>query len=381
LRAGTSPTQAADGDRLACYVPRPGLSIPLVTVLDATGRVLEDEQRALVRFALQDGFGADVLFAVGTTGEWDRMDNPRRQQAARVVVDECRRTSPAARPVEVWVGITAHTRAETLDNLEHAIRIDADAAVVAPLSIRDAGDPVGFVTREMGPIFQRTRRAMPVFLYDNADIAAPGKAPHLRTGDVKEMSRLAYVRGVKVTASKSVLGNYTRAASHFKLAHEFAIYTGNPLLCFELFASPAGLGGMARHWWNRYLTQHSLPYGVVAGPANAMPREWQRAWQVCRAQNVELMALYRRALEEFRDACQFIRPTGPSNPAIACLKAALAEAGVIASEAVAPGTPPLEKDERREFGRRLRQLRAQWAEILEPVWLSEYGEGLAQRAR
>jgi dihydrodipicolinate synthase/N-acetylneuraminate lyase len=380
LRAGT-PSQVADGGRLAGYVPHPGLSIPLVTVLDAAGRVVEDEQRALVRFAIQDGFGADVLFAVGTTGEWDRLDNPRRQDAARVVADECRRISPDARPVEVWIGVTAHTRAETLENLDHAIRIDADAAVIAPLSIRDADDPVEFVSREMGAVFERAGRAIPVFLYDNAEIAAAGKAPHFHTRDVKEMSRLSYVRGIKVTASKSVLGNYTRAASHFKLAHEFAIYTGNPLLCFELFAPPAGFGGTARHWWNRYLAQRSLPYGVVAGPANAMPREWQRAWQVCRAQNVELMAVYRRALEEFRDACLFPRATGPFSPAIACLKAALGEAGVIASEAAAPGTPTLTEDERREFGNRWRRLRAEWAELLEPSWLSQCGEGLAQRAR
>ena len=70
---------------------------------------------------------------------------------------------------------------------------------------------------------------MPLFLYDNADIAAPGKAPHLHTRDVKQMSQLDYVRGVKVTAGKTVLGNYTRAASHFKRGGEFAIYPGNAI--------------------------------------------------------------------------------------------------------------------------------------------------------
>ena len=43
------------------------------------GRVLEDEQRAVVRFAIQGGAGADIIFAAGTTGEWDKIDNPRRQ--------------------------------------------------------------------------------------------------------------------------------------------------------------------------------------------------------------------------------------------------------------------------------------------------------------
>ncbi len=363
--------EAGPSQHIGSYVPRPGLSIPLVTVLDREGRVAEAEQRALVRFAIQDGAGADILFAAGTTGEWDRMDNSGRQEVSRIVLEECRQCSPTERPVEVWIGITAHTRAETLDNLTNAVRLRADAAVIAPLSIRDLDDPVGFVAREMGDAFQRAGRTIPVFLYDNADIAAPGKAPHLHTRDVKRMSELEYVRGIKVTAGKTVLGNYTRAASNFRLAHEFAIYAGNPLLVFELFAPPIGMAGMARHYWNRYLTQHSLPYGIVAGPANPMPREWQRGWQVCRTRDVGLMDRYRAVLDGFREACLFERSGRPYQPSIACLKTALAELGVISSDAVAPGTPSLDEGERREFVRRFNELRAQSAERLEPEWISQ----------
>jgi dihydrodipicolinate synthase/N-acetylneuraminate lyase len=355
------------------YQPRPGLSIPIVTILDAAGRVLDDQQRAVVRFAIQNGAGADIIFAAGTTGEWDRIDNPRRQAVARIAVDECRRINRAlSRRVEAWVGITAPTRAETVDNLAYALDLGADAAVVAPLSITDVTDPAGFVERDLGELFQRRGATLPIFLYDNAEIAAPGKAPHLHTRDVKRMSRLDYVRGIKVTASKAVLGNYTRAASNFKLAHEFAIYAGNAYLIFDLFAPPAGLLGTLRHRWNRYWTQRSLPYGVVAGPANAMPREWQRGWQVCRAGDADLIARYRTAVEGFRDACMFTRAGKPYRPTIACLKAALAELGVCASDAVAPGTPALSADERREFARRLHALRERNAALLERGWLSEY---------
>jgi dihydrodipicolinate synthase/N-acetylneuraminate lyase len=355
------------------YQPHPGLSIPIVTIFDGAGRVLEDDQRALVRFAIQNGAGADIIFAVGTTGEWDRIDNPRRQAVARIAVDECRRVNRAlARHVEAWVGITAPTRAETIENLEYALELDADAAVVAPLSIADAVDPAAFVERDIGDVFQRRGRALPVFLYDNAEIAAPGKAPHLHTRDVKRMSRLDYVRGVKVTASKAVLGNYTRAASNFKLAHEFAIYAGNPYLIFDLFAPPAGLVGTLRHRWNRYVTQRSLPYGVVAGPSNPMPREWQRAWQVCRAGDAALMARYGAAVRGYRDACNFVRAGRPYRPTIACLKAALMEVGVCSSDAVARGTPELSADERREFALRLHTLRERNAALLEPGWSSDY---------
>lgn len=262
--------------------------------------------------------------------------------------------------------------------MQYSIELGADAAVIAPLSIGDLDDPVELVARGLAAVFDRAGKTIPVFLYDNADIAAPGKPPHLHTRDVKRMSQLPYVRGIKVTAGKSVLGNYTRAASHFKLAHEFAIYAGNAHLIFELFAPPAGIAATMRHYWNHYLTRHSLPYGVVAGPANAMPREWQRAWQACRAHDAPLMDRYRRALDEFRQACSFARGGGDYVPMIACLKAALAEIGVITSDAVAPGTPALSAEERREFARRFGELRAKWARVLETGWISEYDAAAAR---
>jgi dihydrodipicolinate synthase/N-acetylneuraminate lyase len=368
-------------DPLSAYVPHPGLSIPIVTMMDDAGRILEQEQRAAVRFCIQDGRGADIIFAIGTNGEWDRIDNQRRQQAARIIVEECRRSSRGKHPVEAWVGITAHTRAETVANLRYAINLEADAAVLAPLSIADGADPVDFVTRDIGEVFERAGKMIPVFLYDNADIAAPGKPPHLHTRDVKRMSELNYVRGIKVTASKSELGNYTRAAAHFKLAHEFAIYAGNAHLIFDLFSPPNGMLAAARDRWNRYLTGHSLPYGVVAGPANVAPREWQRAWYWCRKHDPEQIFRYSRTLDEFRQACSFSRSGVTYLPMIACLKAALAELGVVDSEAVAPGTPSLTSEERREFARRFRELRERWVRVLEPEWLSVYDSAAETHAR
>ena len=39
------------------YRARAGLSTPIVTVLDRNGRVLADEQRAVIRYAAQKGQG------------------------------------------------------------------------------------------------------------------------------------------------------------------------------------------------------------------------------------------------------------------------------------------------------------------------------------
>jgi dihydrodipicolinate synthase/N-acetylneuraminate lyase len=351
----------------ARYKPRAGLSIPIVTVLDRAGSVLADEQRAVVRYAIQGGAGADIIFAAGTAGEWDQLDNPRRQLVARIAVEECRKSARKrdAR-IEAWVGITARTRAQTLDNLKHALEIAADAVVVAPLSIADANDPVEFITGDIGRLFDHSGRTLPVFLHDNADLAAPGQASHLHTRDVKTMSRLEYVRGVNVTAGKAVLGNYTRAA------REFGIFSGNPYLIFDLFRGPGGLRGWTRHYWNRYLTQNALPCGVVSAVANLMPCEWQRAWQVCCGGDSALMTRYEGILEQFRTSSDFVRAGKPYRASIACLKAALSDLGVCSSDAVAPGTPALEEAERREFLRNFRDIRRRAAATLEPEWLSEW---------
>ena len=350
-----------------------GLSIPVVTILDRAGRVLVDEQRAVVRYAAQAGDGADIIFAVGTTGEWDKLANSQRQLAARIAVEECRGwLRHDGRPIEAWVGITAHTRAEALDNLAHALEIGADAAVVAPLSIADVDEPVDLITRDLSRIFDRSGRTLPVYLYDNADIAAPGRAPHLHTRDVKTMSRLPYVSGVKVTAGKAVLGNYTRAASHFRRRGEFAIYPGNAYLIFDLFMPASGFTGLMHGYWNRYLTRSAMPYGVVAGAANVMPREWQRAWQVCRLGDAALIERYGQMMEEYRAACDFERAGRVVRPTIACHKAALRDLGVCSSDAVAPGTTALDEAERRQFIRRFRDLRRRAAATLESEWLSEW---------
>jgi dihydrodipicolinate synthase/N-acetylneuraminate lyase len=361
-------------ESLGNYRPRTGLSVPIVTILDRDGNIIEDEQRSVVRYALQeraDGrrLGADIIFAAGTNGESNRIDNRRRQQVCRIALEECRASSK--RSVQMWAGVTAPTRADTIENLQYSIEIGADAAVIAPLSIEDVDDPVDFVVRDVSEVFNRCGSVIPIFLYDNADITAPGKPPHLHTRDVKRMAELDYLRGIKVTATKSVLGNYTRAASHFKARGEFTIYFGNAYLIFDLFARPEGIAGWAAQLWNRYVTRDSKPAGVVAGPANVLPREWRRAWEVAQHSNSALMAKYQRVLCALRDACEFERSGKRYRPTVACLKTALAERGVIGCDAVASGTPSLEAAERAEFSRRLERVFNMAAESLESGCVSE----------
>jgi len=190
--------------------------------------------------------------------------------------------------------------------------------------------------------------------------------PHIRTRQVKALSRLDFVRGIKVSAPRKVMGNYTRAAASFNERGEFGIYVGDALQIFELFRPRTGvLGTLAEHWQRRRL-RGGLPIGVVAGPANALPREWARAWQVCRAGDAERMANVQRVLETFRDGT---RAAGGKR-AVACLKRALVRLGVIRSEVVAEGTPALARPDAERFDEIFERVRALAAELLEPTWVT-----------
>ena len=107
---------------------------------------------------------------------WIEADEVRRINDR--LINESRRM-PAARLIEAWVGVTGSTREETLANLDVAIDAGADAAVIAPLSIKDMSDILAFFQREVSDLFDHKGAWLPLFLYDNADIAAdPAHTSH-----------------------------------------------------------------------------------------------------------------------------------------------------------------------------------------------------------
>jgi dihydrodipicolinate synthase/N-acetylneuraminate lyase len=276
----------------------------------------------------------------------------------------------SGRAVEAWAGVTAPSRGETLENLDFAIACGADAAVIAPLSIENVKDPVRFLARDVSDLLDARTRRIPVYLYDNADIALDKKAPHIRTRQVKAMSRLDFVRGIKVSASRRVLGNYTKAAAGFRDRGDFGIYVGNALLIFDLFRPRSGWLGTISEHWQRYRMRGGIPIGVVSGPANPLPREWARAWQVSRAGDAERMDEVRSVLEAFRAATQ----AAGSKRSIACLKRALRQMGVIASDAVAPGTPALAPEEAERFDAAFARVRQLARERIGAPWVSRTPE-------
>jgi dihydrodipicolinate synthase/N-acetylneuraminate lyase len=379
------------------YTPKSGLNVPVITVLDDSGRVIADEQRRVIRHVVQNGYGADVVFGVGTTGEWNRIANAERRRIVEIEVDEVRRINAmmiaecgmkdVSQPgnqqsesphsafripqlVEAWVGVNGSTRAEILDNLDAAIQLGADAAVIAPLAVEDLAedDIVRFFQRDIAGLIEASKRDLPIFLYDNTDINAQGQPPHIRTRIVKHLSRLPWVRGVKVSASRRVIGNYTKAALHYKLPGEFGIYIGNAMLIFEMYRPSHGLLGRLREGWRDHLLHYTPPIGVVSGPANCMPREWQKAWRVCWAGDDELTDFYKDLCSRFEEICGFDEDGRRVMKTIACIKCALELDGVISSAAVGRGTKALSVEQKKIFSDDYYALRDYARKKIDPTW-------------
>ena len=145
------------------------------------------------------------------------------------------------------------------------------------------------------------------------------------------------------------------------------IYVGDAMLIFDIFKPRHGLLGAISADWQRWRLRGGLPIGVVAGPANALPREWARAWQSCRAGDAERMEAVRSVVEAFRVGT---RQAGGKRT-IACLKRALLTLGVIGSDAVAPGTPHLTRPDVERFDAAFEQVRVLARERLLPTWVTQ----------
>jgi dihydrodipicolinate synthase/N-acetylneuraminate lyase len=330
-----------------------------------------------------------VIFGVGTTGEWNRIANIERQRIMEIEVEEVRRINAelatlipqsasrsrgvSPQSVEAWVGVNGATRAEILSNLDAAINLGTDAAVIAPLAIEDLPehDIVRFFQRDIYDLLEATRSDLPIFLYDNADITAPGQPPHIRTRIVKHLSRLPWLRGIKVSASRRVIGNYTKAALHYKQPGEFGVYIGNAMLIFEMYRPSQGLLGRLREGWRDHLLHDTPPIGVVSGPANCMPREWQKAWRACWAGDDEMTNVYRDLCERFEEICGFIEDGRRVNKTIACVKHALELDGVISSISVGRGTKTLSPDQKKIFSDHYRALREYAESRVEKTWQTD----------
>jgi len=312
-----------------------GLCVPIVSVLDDRGRLIEHDQRALVRHVVQGGHGVDSVFYAGTTGEWDRLDRATRQDTIRVCAEAVAEIQRRHR-VASWAGITAPSASETIDNLLLARDCGADAVVVSPLAILGVADPVDFVRSEIVARISRGPRFVPVLLYDNADIAVDPARPYLSRQEIAELGRLDAVRGIKLSAPLEIVRHHAEAIAALPESSRPTLLVGYGAQIFELF--PRDRAGLSAAGW--------LPAGLICGHANVLPREWALAWRAVGEGDRAAADAVRPLLDELR-AATFTRDG--ARPAIACFKRALELEGVVSSARVAPGTPLLEGRDRDAF--------------------------------
>ncbi len=359
---------------LESWTPRRGLSVPILTLLDPDGGLEESDQRRLTRYLIQSGRGADIIFANGTTGEWAALEPPTRERLLQVVIEEVRKAnsrleSAGHRPVEAWAGVTGRTPHDTIECIDLALDLGADAVVLAPLAIPNLDDPVRFLQRDVADLLDRRDRRIPLFLYDNADIAS-GDQRVLRTRWVKPLYRQDFVWGLKVSAPPRRLGHYTKAARQFRDLGPFGIYVGNANYILEMMRPRSGVFGTLVEHWYRFRLRDLFPAGVVSGPANLLPREWQRAWQVSCAGDVERMEQMKRIFDRFRAVCTF----ADGRRTLAALKRGLLRIGVTTGDRVAPGTPALSSDDADRFDAAWETLRAEIGAELPGRWCSSAAE-------
>ncbi|HTB34441.1 MAG TPA: dihydrodipicolinate synthase family protein, partial [bacterium] len=320
-----------------------GLCVPLVAALDAKGVFDTASQEKLLAAVSrgETGAGAQAVFSNGSTGEWQRLDPGARRRVTEAV----HYALAGGRGPRLWAGASDATAGGVLAALEHALKIGAHAGVVAPLAVQDVKDPVSLFHRHITPLYQRLGKGLPILLYDNPEEYRHGRQDKLRTSQVKQLARLDYVCGVKVTADAKTAGNYLRAARHSKARHEFGVYLGRAGQAFPLFVPASGWLGNLGERWRHFWVGSEPPQGIVPASGNLFPSAWRAAWSACVAGDLERMHEYEAAFARLHQAFRF----GGVNKVIACVKLALAEEGVIATPTLAPGSPGLSAEERSRW--------------------------------
>jgi dihydrodipicolinate synthase/N-acetylneuraminate lyase len=346
-------------------MPRTGLNIPIVTAFDESGNIIESDQRRIVRHTIHQGRGADSLFICGTTGEFNRMTNKQRQRLLEIGVEETRRTvlTEGTLPVEAWVGVTAETKAETLENLRLAVQLKADMAVIAPVAISDLApeEIIEFFEREVSKLVGNGD-SMPIGLYENPDIAAmPGGVSLLPLTVIDRLRRLPFVACLKASTSRDVLKDYMKAFAFSGTPADFPLYFGNAPLTFEIdeMQLEAGID-----------VKTSAVAGVVSGTANLFPAEWREAWYSVINGEKEKSAAYRGVFADFENLTVFGSGQESVSKLIAGIKQAMYSEGIISSPCVAPGTPALTADEAKQLNEGLARVMSDLRTKINPQYFS-----------
>ena len=348
-----------------------GLNIPIITALDDAGNIIESDQRNIIHHTIQQGRGADSLFISGTTGEFNRISNKQRQQLLAICIEEVRCANSLlpekAEAVEAWAGVTAFSKAETIQNLDLARQLKADMAVISPLTIADLSlsEIVDFFKKDVAGIVG-SEKPLEIGLYDNPDINAPDKPGNIPVAIIKELQKLPFIVCLKASTSKEVLQNYIGEFSVNDHSPGFLLYFGNAGLIFDMDEM---------HRCSNTDPTASTVAGVVSGTANLFPREWKKAWNLATNYEIEKFDVFRWAFNDFEKLTTF--EEGRVSKLIGGIKQAMHYQGIISSPCVAGGTAALTDLEAQQLNEGLERVLSEMRSTINPQFLSVYEESVS----
>lgn len=200
-------------------LPPGGVSVALLTPVDAAGKLDLDAVDRLVARAVEGGVTG--LCPVGSTGEGWRLSRAQR----RTVIE---RVSLAAQGKPVLAGVPFLALDDVLDDIEQAADVGADAALVAPPGYYPLSDD------ELVELFSTLadRSALPVVLYHIPAMARIGfSAPA-----VARLAGHERIHGLK-DSGRDV--EYLRTVVRRTAGSDFRIVTGADTLLPESLAAGA----------------------------------------------------------------------------------------------------------------------------------------------
>lgn len=265
----------------------------LVSPIGPDGRVIEGELRRLVDHLI--AAGVHGLTPLGSTGEFAYLDQAQKRRVVEVVVEQ------AAGRVPVVAGVAATTTAEAVRQAKEWAAVGADGI----LAIMEAYFPVpeGGVLDYFRAVADATDR--PVVLYTN---------PTFQRSDLSLPAIEALSHHPRIVGIKDASNNTGRLLSILNR-------TGGRLDVFAASAHiPAAvmlIGGV----------------GWMAGPANCIPRESVRLYELCRAGRWEEAMALQRVLWRVNELFA-------AHSLAACIKGALRIQGFEVGDPLPP-QPPL----------------------------------------
>ncbi len=338
----------------AAYSALRGVVAPLPTPLLENSHYDAASHERLLTWVLADGLGVHGVYSAPGHSEGNLLP-PDLAMAAN---ETCHLALKGSHRARHWAGLSAATEGELLSNLEGALGRAYSAVIVDPMATQGVLDPVEFFLRRWSPVMERSGRKLPLILEDS------GMGERLRVRDLKRLARLDYLVGLKLSAAPSVFSDYIKAARHYKTREQFGIYLGNAGLIFQLFKPSQGPLASVRERLRRVFEGAEPPHGVCPLSANLFPRAWRKAWEAAQAGDAGRMAAYEAAFAEVQESWTFQRESHSSRRGMACVKAALVEEGVIASDTPVLGASRLEGADRAAWLKAYGRLKLRFEKLM-----------------